>query len=114
MKNEESIKDIISQFTNIFTCLNSLGKLILADFANKIRRSHPKCRASKVPAIQEAKDLKTLPLYHMIGSLITHEMKLGGEAIKKTKGIAFRATMEREERLHAEEMVLLTRNFKRF
>lgn len=50
---------------------------------DKILRSVPRSWEPKVTAIQEAKDLKTLCLERLIGSLITHEMMIGEEASKK-------------------------------
>lgn len=43
----------------------------------KILRLLPKSLEPKVTAIEEAKDLKTLSLEHLLGSLTTHEKLLG-------------------------------------
>lgn len=55
---------------------------------NKILRTLRKCWEPKVTIIQEVQELKTLPLHHLLGFLITHEMILGEEASKKKKGNA--------------------------
>lgn len=47
-------------------------------------------------ATQEVEDLKTLPLIHFLGSLITHEIMLGKDATKNKNGIAFKTIMEKE------------------
>lgn len=50
-------------------------------------------------AIQEIKDLETLPIDQLIRSLITHEMMLGDDQNKKKNGTALKATMETKEKL---------------
>ena len=62
--------------------------------------------ATKVIAIQEAKDLTKLPLEELIGSSMTYEINLGkkqqeGEN-KKKKSIALKATTKEEEEVEEE------------
>ena len=63
MEPAESITQMFTRFTDIINGLKSLGK----DYTNnklvrKILRSLPRTWKAKVTAIQEAKDLNTLPL----------------------------------------------------
>ncbi|GAV82397.1 UBN2 domain-containing protein, partial [Cephalotus follicularis] len=54
--------------------------------------------ALKVTAIQEAKDLSTLPLEDLLGSLMTHELKMNDQARNETKkkAIALKASKDEE------------------
>ncbi|GAV77013.1 UBN2 domain-containing protein, partial [Cephalotus follicularis] len=77
MHDNECISDIFSRFTTI---INSLKNL--------------------VTAIEEAKDLSTLPLEQLLGSLMTHETTMKNHEnveVKKKKSIAFKASKEESE-----------------
>ncbi|KAM6587476.1 hypothetical protein CsatA_010081 [Cannabis sativa] len=63
MKSDETIANMYTRFTTITNGLNSLGKVLTQkDMVTKILRSLTKAYQGKVVAIQEAKDLSTLPL----------------------------------------------------
>ncbi|KAL4368265.1 hypothetical protein GQ457_05G020600 [Hibiscus cannabinus] len=75
--------------------------------------------------IIEAKNLKTLKLDELIGSLFTHEMMSKGkeerrkkkEVKKKNVGIAFKSTKEESdssEEYEENEMAMFAKRFKRF
>ena len=96
MNKNESIKEMFSRFTNIINNLDSLGK----EFTNeekvrKILRSLPKGKwGPKVTAIEEAQNLKKLPLDDLLGKLITHELTLNeddGEQLDSMKNVALKA-----------------------
>ena len=77
MKNDESISEMFTRFTNIINGLKSLGKPYTnPKNVRKILRSLPKNWEAKVTAIQEAKDLKVLSLDELMGSLMTHELTM--------------------------------------
>lgn len=66
------IKVIYTCFTNIINGFKSLRMTYPnVDLVNKILRSLPKSQEPKVNAIQKVKDLKTLPLNRLVGSLFT-------------------------------------------
>lgn len=46
--------------------------------------------------------------------MITHEIMLGKDASRKKNRILLKATTKNEEELDKEEIILLTRKFKRF
>lgn len=70
------------RFTNI---LNGLKTLYLNDdLLNKVMKSLPKPWKQMSPVYKEVQDLKTLPLDHLLGSLITHEM-IGEDPAKRRK-----------------------------
>ncbi|GAV71562.1 UBN2 domain-containing protein, partial [Cephalotus follicularis] len=89
------------------------------ELVRKILRCFPKSWTPKVTPIKEAKDLTTLPLEQLLGSLITHETIMENhesEATKKKKNVAFSASKEENEDVsdEDEEMALITRKFKKF
>ena len=68
----------------------------------KILRSLPRTWDSKVTAIQEARDLSTLKVEELVGSLMTYEIGLNQHEEeelkkKKEKGIALKANVEGRE-----------------
>ncbi|XP_073116782.1 uncharacterized protein [Elaeis guineensis] len=89
-----------------------------------VRRSLPRTWEAKVTAIQEAKDLNTLPLEELLGSLMTHELSMmqhQEDEIKKKRTIALKSTTspdyetdDSEDEDQDEEMALITRKFKKF
>ncbi|KAL5578208.1 hypothetical protein UlMin_019907 [Ulmus minor] len=95
MKHDESITQMYTRFTDIINDLSSLGKKYsMSEKVRKILRSLPKQWEAKVTAIQEAKNLSTLPLDELVGSLMTHEttMKQNSDDSVKTdkeKNLAF-------------------------
>ncbi|KAL5556311.1 hypothetical protein UlMin_038547 [Ulmus minor] len=77
MKHDESITQMYTRFTDIINDLSSLGKeYLMSEKVRKILRSLPKQWEAKVTAIQEAKNLSTLPLDELVRSLMTHEMTM--------------------------------------
>ncbi|XP_060969534.1 uncharacterized protein LOC133036805 [Cannabis sativa] len=84
-----------------------------------------KAYQGKVVAIQEAKDLSTLPLEELIGSLMNHEIFMNAqeeeEVDKKKKNtIAFKSTSHYDSEASEdgdsdmEDITLLTKNFNKF
>ena len=77
MKDNETIVEMITRFTDIVNGLEALGKTYKeSEKVMKILRSLPSKWHTKVTAIQEAKDLTKLPLEKLIGSLMTYEINL--------------------------------------
>ncbi|GAV63138.1 UBN2 domain-containing protein, partial [Cephalotus follicularis] len=90
MKDNEKISGIFVRFTNIINSLQSLNKCYTnSEMVRKILRCLPKSWMPKVTAIEETKDLNTLPLEELLGSLMTHEMTIknhkGDEELDKKK-----------------------------
>ncbi|RVW13529.1 hypothetical protein CK203_101461 [Vitis vinifera] len=126
MKDNETIVEMITRFTDIVNGLEALGKTYKeSEKVMKILRSLPSKWHTKVTAIQEAKDLTKLPLEELIGSLMTYEINLAkkqqeGED-KKKKSIALKATTKEEEEVEEEkqseedeDLALITRKFNKF
>jgi len=77
MEPNESITSMHSRFLTITNDLNTLRNFFSnKDILRKILRILPKKWQPKVIAIQEVKDLKTLRLEDLLGSLKTHEREL--------------------------------------
>ena len=84
----------------------------------KIIRSLSKEWRPKRTAIEEAKDLNTLPIDDLIGSLISYEEDLGAEKDneEKKKSIVLKASKyesDEESELDDEELVMLARRFRK-
>ena len=97
-----------------------------SDYVRKIFWSLPRAWEAKETVIQEAKDLSTLPLEELLGSLMIHELmmqqKLEDES-KRKKVISLKATSAEKkddedsdsgEGESNNELALLTRKFRRF
>ena len=87
MKLKETLTGMYNRFTTIVNNLKGLGK----DYGNKelvkrILNSVLRSWEAKVMTIEESKDPKTFPMDELVGSLLTHEMKLkqSEDANKKT------------------------------
>ena len=108
MKDNETIIEMITRFTNIVNGLEAWGKTHKeSEKVIKILRSLPSKWHTKVTVIQKAKDLTKLPLEELIGPLMTYEVNLAkkqqeGEN-KKKKSIALKATTKEEEQIEEEK-----------
>ncbi|GAV64557.1 UBN2 domain-containing protein, partial [Cephalotus follicularis] len=118
MHNDECISDMFTRFTTITNSLKNLGKSYPnQELVRKILRCLPKSWTPKVTAIEEAKDLSTLPLEQLFGSLMTHETTMKNHEnveVKKKKSIAFKASKEDSESDEDGDVALITSQFKRF
>ncbi|GAV58763.1 zf-CCHC domain-containing protein/UBN2 domain-containing protein [Cephalotus follicularis] len=118
MHDNECISDMFSRFTTIINSLKNLDKSYSnQELVRKILRCLPKCWTPKVTAIEEAKDLSTLPLEQLLGSLMTHETTMKNHEnveVKKKKAIAFKASKEDSESDEDGDVALITSQFKRF
>ncbi|GAV62619.1 zf-CCHC domain-containing protein/UBN2 domain-containing protein [Cephalotus follicularis] len=122
MKENENISGMFVRFTNIINSLQSLNKCYTnSEMVRKILRCLPKSWMPKVTAIEEAKDLNTLPLEELLGSLMTHEMTIKNheddeeQYKRKKKVIAFKSsTTDSSEEDSDDEIALMTRRFKKY
>ncbi|GAV72601.1 UBN2 domain-containing protein, partial [Cephalotus follicularis] len=118
MHDNECISDMFSRFTTIINSLKNLGKSYSnQELVRKILRCLPKSWTPKVTAIEEAKDLSTLPLEQLLGSLMTHETTMKNREnveVKKKKSIAFKSSKEDSESDEDGDVALITSQFKKF
>ncbi|GAV85730.1 UBN2 domain-containing protein, partial [Cephalotus follicularis] len=95
MYDNECISDMFYRFTTIINSLKNLGK------------SYPNHEL-------EAKDLSTIPLEQLLGSLMTHETTMKNHEnveVKKKKSIAFKASKEDSESDEDGDVALITSQF---
>ncbi|GAV83569.1 UBN2 domain-containing protein, partial [Cephalotus follicularis] len=86
MHDNESISDMFTRFTTIINSLKNLDKSYSnQELVRKILRCLPKSWTPKMIAIEEAKDLSTLPLEQLLGSLMTHETTMKNHKHVETK-----------------------------
>ncbi|KAH9724999.1 hypothetical protein KPL70_007704 [Citrus sinensis] len=120
MEQNENVYSMYTRFTDIVNTLGALGKTFSnSEKVKKIIRSLPKEWRPKRTAIEEAKDLNTLPLDDLIGSLISYEEDLAAEKghEEKKKSIALKASKyesDEESEPDDEELAMLARRFRKF
>ena len=97
MESYECVYDMYTRFTDIVNSLEALGKTFSnCEKVKKIIRSLPKKWRPKRTAIEEAKNLNTLFLNDLIGSLISYEEDIANERIdedKRKKSFAFKSSI---------------------
>ncbi|GAV83409.1 LOW QUALITY PROTEIN: zf-CCHC domain-containing protein/UBN2 domain-containing protein, partial [Cephalotus follicularis] len=101
----------------IVNSLKNLGKNYFNQELVKKIKCLPRSWTPKVTAIEEAKDLTTLPLEQLLGSLMTHETTMKNHEnveVKKNKSIALKASKEESESDEEGDMTLITSQFKKF
>ncbi|GAV57810.1 DUF4219 domain-containing protein/UBN2 domain-containing protein, partial [Cephalotus follicularis] len=122
MHENEDIKTMFTRFTNITNALQARNKVYTnGEMVRKILRFLPRVWMPKVIAVEESKDLNTLPLEDLLGSLMTLEvtiMKKGDEEEKekrKKKVVALKSSISDEiDDESDQELALITRKLKRF
>ncbi|KAL4323547.1 hypothetical protein GQ457_11G025630 [Hibiscus cannabinus] len=128
MEPDEHIKKMFDRFSVIVNGLKGYGEIIPEDkLVRKLIYSLPESWDSKKTAIIEAKNLKTLKLDELMGSLLNHELMKQGkrdeekkkeekkDIEKKKIGIALKASLESDSSDEDdEEMAFLAKRFTRF
>ena len=121
MKPHESIQEMFDCFNDIINGLKALGKTYThSELVRKILRSLPKSWSPIKTAIQEAKDLSSLPLEDLVGSLLTHEMSMREEEednAEKKKSIALKVLaypIDEESEEEEEDELAMFDKFKKF
>ncbi|KAH9668399.1 hypothetical protein KPL70_021401 [Citrus sinensis] len=120
MEQNENVYSMYTRFTDIVNTLGALGKTFSnSEKVKKIIRPLPKEWRPKRTAIEEAKNLNTLPLDDLIGSLISYEEDLAAEKgdEEKKKSIALKASKYESDggsEPDDEELAMLARRFRKF
>ncbi|GAV83332.1 UBN2 domain-containing protein, partial [Cephalotus follicularis] len=118
MHDDECISDMFARFTTIVNSLKNLGKNYSnQELARKILKCLPRSLTPKVTTIKEAKDLSTLRLEQLLGSLMTHEMTMKSHEhveTRKKKPIALKVSKKDCENDGDGDMALITSQFKKF
>lgn len=113
----ESIHDIETRFTAITNELKCFGELVsLSKQVRKILRVLPKSWESKIDAITESKNLRTLTMDVRIRILQTHELNKQHDMAKwegkKDKTLALQ-TFHSDDKVNGIDMAYLTRRFNK-
>ncbi|GAV84529.1 UBN2 domain-containing protein, partial [Cephalotus follicularis] len=83
MQPNESIKNLYNRLLDITNGLLGLGKVFGQDeLVRKLLGCLNDEWEPKVTAIEESKDLKTMEIEELLGSLMTHEVKLNKKSAK--------------------------------
>jgi len=96
MSENEAINEMYARFTTIVNEMRSLEKTYSThERIRKILRCLPSMWRPMVTAITQAKDLKSMNLEDLIGSLRAHEVVLQGDKpVKKVKSLALKASQQ--------------------
>ena len=99
MKEEESISEFNARLCDIASKVIVLGeKFTEENLVQKTLRSLPKRFAFKVTTTKEAKDVQSMKIEELTGSLRTFKMNFEEEEVnKKANGIAFQAESNTEQ-----------------
>ena len=125
MKSEETIFEMFVRLTEITNGLKGLGREYSnAELVRKVLRSLPSSWHTKATVIEESKNLATLSLEELIGSLMTYEInvKTNEDDSRKKKTIALKAmkvaksSSEEEEskNFDDEDIAMLTCQVRKF
>lgn len=117
MDSNESIHDMFTRFTLITNELRSLGKVFTTEeLVRKVLRVLPPKWESKKLAIEEAKDLTTLPLTELLGNLQTYELSKDShvETTRESKLALQCHVHDSDDESENEELALVMKAFKKF
>jgi hypothetical protein len=94
MLENETFSEFYTRINDLRNSMVSLGKRVSdVKLIKKILRSLPECFRIKVISIEESKDLDSMKIEKLVGSLQTYEYPL--PPVKKAKGMAFKTTKGR-------------------
>jgi hypothetical protein len=110
MLENETFGEFYTRINDLRNSMVSLGKKVSdAKLIKKILRSLPERFKIKVTSIEESKDLDSMKIEELVGSLQTYEYFL--PPVKKAKGMAFKATKNKvssdEDSDNEEELALI-------
>jgi hypothetical protein len=116
MLDNETFGEFYTRINDLRNSMVSLGKRVSdVKLIKKILRFLPERFRIKVTAIEESKDLDSMKIEELVGSLQTYEYSL--TPIKKAKGMAFKATksiVSPDEDLEQEdEVAMLAKNINK-
>lgn len=116
MEEDETFSDFYAKLNSIVNACANLGdKIPESRVVKKVLRSLPSRFQPKKTAIEEVRDLNTMKIAELVGSLKTYEMEL--PIVKRSKNIALKAVKEEceeSEEIGDEEFALITRQFQKF
>ena len=117
MKPKESIVDMYTHFTDITNSLQSLGKeYTQTDQVRKILQSLTNDQEKKTTTIEEAKDLSTMTLQQLMGSLMAYKVQKNEQENQESNkhSITLKVDSSFEVFDLDEDLALIIRKFKKF
>jgi DNA polymerase III sliding clamp (beta) subunit (PCNA family) len=94
MLKDETFNEFYTKISDLRNFMVSLGKMVLdAKLIKKIIRSLPERFKIKVTTIEESKDLDSMKIEELLGSLQTYKFSL--PPVKKAKSIALKAAKKK-------------------
>jgi hypothetical protein len=119
MLEDETFGELYTRINDLRNLMVSLGKMVSdVQLIRKILRSLPKRFRIKVTTIEESKDLESMKIEELVGSLQTYEYSL--PPVKKAKAIALKASKKKAKVLYEEDsdneedaVAMLAKNFRR-
>jgi ribosomal protein L12E/L44/L45/RPP1/RPP2 len=120
MLEDETFSEFYTRINNLKNLMVSLEKMASnVKLIRKILRSLPECFRIKVTTIEEMKDLESMKIEELVGSLQTYEYSM--PSVRKEKAIALKASKKKakvssEEDSDNEEedaVAMLAKNFGR-
>ena len=120
MEEDESFDEFYAKLKGIVNSAFNLGETILEPkVVRKVLRSLPERFHAKITAIEESKDINSIPLTKLVGNLQTYELGLTRiEKGSKSKSMALKAkSNETDESSNDEDSKMksyITRQFKKF
>ena len=118
MSNDESFDEFYAKLNNIVNSAYNLGEIYdQSKIVRKILRSLTKDFRPKVTAITESKDVDSIPVDELVGSLQSYELDL--PKTSKFKSMAFKSVDDVDvggfdDELSATEIAYLAKNFRNF
>ncbi|GAA0167498.1 hypothetical protein LIER_40387 [Lithospermum erythrorhizon] len=115
MKERESIADMHQRFNVILNNLQYLGKKFSREKINgNIFETLTNDYDGKIYAITDARDIRTIPLQELIGSLKAEEEVIAyKKAKRKNKKYLALVAAKAERLIEMNELVMLAKNFKK-
>jgi hypothetical protein len=94
MLENETVSQFYTRINDLRNSMVTLGKRVSdVKLIKKILRSLPECFKIKETSIKESKDLDSMKIEELVGSLQTNEYSL--PLVKKAKGMAYKKTKSR-------------------
>ncbi|XP_022858852.1 uncharacterized protein LOC111379658 [Olea europaea var. sylvestris] len=118
MRDDEMFDVFYASLIDVVNSSFNLGKRILEPkIVRKILRSLPECFRPKVTAIEESKDIDTIKVKELVGSLQTYELTLDNPVKEKSIALKIARNIQMEssdsDSPNDEKMAYLTKKFQK-
>ena len=120
MEEHENFMDFYTRLSDVTNAMWGLGERISDPrICRKILRSLPERFSSKVITIEECRDIDTMKIEDLLGSLQTHELHFkkspkSRNTVLKTSHTTQESEVDSDEELDMNEMALMAKKFRKF